>query len=153
MDVLIVGAGGWTGLPNGREPVVDRTGRSGRVQTASRRARDRPGRIGWMDDRRTEMVDGPTGPLEVYVLGEGPAVLMIPSLGRGAADFDRLAADVATAGYRTLVPEPRGIGRSNDVLTGVSMGDLADDVAAVIDACTGRSATVIGHTFGNRVRG
>ena len=104
-----------------------------------------------MDDRRTEMVDGPTGPLEVHVQGDGPAVLMIPSLGRGAVDFDRLAADVARAGYRALVPEPRGISRSNDVLTDMSMGDLADDVAAVIDACGGGPATVIGHAFGNRV--
>ena len=104
-----------------------------------------------MDDRRTEMVDGPTGPLEVHVQGDGPAVLMIPSLGRGAVDFDRLAADVARAGYRALVPEPRGISRSNDVLTDMSMRDLADDVAAVIDACGGGPATVIGHAFGNRV--
>lgn len=37
---------------------------------------------------------------------------MLPSLGRGAADFDRLAADVAAAGYRAVCPEPRGIGRS-----------------------------------------
>ncbi len=104
-----------------------------------------------MDNRRIVMVDGPTGPLEVYARGEGPAVLMIPSLGRGASDFDRLGRDLAAAGCLALTPEPRGIGRSNDLLAGVSMADLADDTAAVIDAFDGAPATLVGHAFGNRV--
>ena len=51
------------------------------------------------------------GPIRLHVSGAGPPVVMLPSLGRGASDFDRLAADVAAAGYRVVCPEPRGVGR------------------------------------------
>jgi S-formylglutathione hydrolase len=101
--------------------------------------------------RRTELIGGPDGPLEVRIQGEGPAVLMIPSLGRGAADFDVLAARLARAGYQAVSPEPRGIGGSDSPLDGLSMADLADDIAAVIRALDIAPATIVGHAFGNRV--
>ena len=44
--------------------------------------------------------------------GEGPAVLLLASLGRGAEDFAEVAPLVAAAGFRVLCPDPRGIGRS-----------------------------------------
>jgi pimeloyl-ACP methyl ester carboxylesterase len=97
------------------------------------------------------VVDGPDGPLEVHVQGEGPAVVLLASLGRGADDFVDLAGHLAAAGFSTLAPEPRGIGASASPLDGVTMSDLADDVAAVIRALAGGQATVIGHAFGNRV--
>ena len=60
----------------------------------------------------TITVDGSAGPLECHVRGDGPAVVLLPSLGRGARDFDDLSTRLAEAGYRTLRPEPRGIGGS-----------------------------------------
>jgi pimeloyl-ACP methyl ester carboxylesterase len=97
------------------------------------------------------IVAGPEGPLEVHVNGEGPAVVLIPSLGRGASDFSDLAARLAAGGFSALALEPRGIGASNSRLEGIGMTDLADDVAAVILALSEEPATVIGHAFGNRV--
>jgi pimeloyl-ACP methyl ester carboxylesterase len=101
--------------------------------------------------RRTELIAGPDGPLEVHIRGEGPSLVMIPSLGRGAEDFDTLSARVARAGYRVISPEPRGIGRSDSTLDGLSMADLADDVAAVIESVGNAPAVIVGHAFGNRV--
>jgi pimeloyl-ACP methyl ester carboxylesterase len=100
---------------------------------------------------QTTIVVGPEGPLEVHVLGKGPAVVFIASLGRGAADFVDLAARLAAAGFCALALEPRGIGASTSPLKGVSMADLADDVATVIGALADGPATVVGHAFGNRV--
>ena len=97
------------------------------------------------------IVAGPEGPLEVHVHGKGPAVVLIASLGRGADDFADLAARLAAAGFCALALEPRGIGGSSSPLEGVTMADLADDVAAVILALTDGLATVVGHAFGNRV--
>ena len=103
----------------------------------------------------TITVDGSAGPLECHVRGDGPAVVLLPSLGRGARDFDDLSTRLAEAGYRTIRPEPRGIGGSALGPDAIAMEDLADDVARVIRALVpethwGRT-TVVGHAFGNRV--
>ena len=97
------------------------------------------------------VVPGPGGPLEVHVCGEGPAVVLIASLGRGAQDFADLAARLAASGFCALALEPRGIGASSSPLEGLTMADLADDVAKVITALADGAATVVGHAFGNRV--
>src|SRR5579872_6117321 len=47
--------------------------------------------------------------LEVLVQGEGRPIVLLPSLGRGANDFDAIAVKLANAGYRVLRPQPRGI--------------------------------------------
>ncbi|MFX3681237.1 MAG: alpha/beta fold hydrolase [Candidatus Hopanoidivoransaceae bacterium] len=101
--------------------------------------------------RRTTTVAGPAGPIEVHEYGDGEPVLMLPSLGRGAADFDDLARRLARAGYHAIHPEPRGIGGSTGDLTALSMADLAADAAAVIHAVARGPVTIVGHAFGNRV--
>ena len=101
--------------------------------------------------RRTELVDGPAGPIEVRLLGEGPLVVLLPSLGRGASDFATLATRLARSGYLVACPEPRGLGRSAGPLDGLTLADVADDAAAVIAALDAGPATVVGHAFGNRV--
>ena len=89
--------------------------------------------------------------LEVLTQGKGPAIVLLPSLGRGAADFGDIARNLAGAGYRVLRPQPRGIGASTGPWSGVKLEDLAADIAAIIehDACG--PAFVVGHAFGNRV--
>jgi pimeloyl-ACP methyl ester carboxylesterase len=101
--------------------------------------------------RRQRTVEGPAGPIDVWEYGEGAPVVMLPSLGRGAADFDDLARRLARAGYHAIHPEPRGIGGSSADLGGLTMADLAADVAAVIHAVTTDPVTLVGHAFGNRV--
>jgi pimeloyl-ACP methyl ester carboxylesterase len=101
--------------------------------------------------RRSEIIDGPDGPLEVHLTGQGPSVVLIPSLGRGAHDFSGLAARLARSGYQVISPEPRGIGHSHSRLDEFTMTDLADDIARVIEAVGTTPATVVGHAFGNRV--
>jgi hypothetical protein len=54
--------------------------------------------------------------VEVLVDGAGPLVLMIPSLGRGAEDFEDLSRAVVKAGYRAARLQPRGMGRSTGTM-------------------------------------
>jgi pimeloyl-ACP methyl ester carboxylesterase len=89
--------------------------------------------------------------IEVSARGKGPLVIMVPSLGRPAEDFDHLAARLAEAGYCALCPQPRGLGASRGPLHGITLHDYAKDVAAVIDANGGGPAMVAGHAFGNFV--
>jgi pimeloyl-ACP methyl ester carboxylesterase len=89
--------------------------------------------------------------IEVLEQGKGPAILILPSLGRGAEDYDRVAALLVADGFRVLRPQPRGIGRSSGPMTGLTLHDYAADVAAVIEQRAKPSAIVVGHAFGNFV--
>jgi len=89
--------------------------------------------------------------IEVLAQGRGPLVVLIPSLGRPAEDFDDLSRRLAAAGYCALRPQPRGIGRSTGPMKNITLHDFARDVAAVIDGNGGGPAVVAGHAFGNFV--
>jgi pimeloyl-ACP methyl ester carboxylesterase len=89
--------------------------------------------------------------IEVLAQGQGNVVVLLPSLGRGAGDFDAVAERLAGAGYRVLRPQPRGIGGSRGPLAGIDLHDCAADVAAVIAQDDNGPAFVVGHAFGNRV--
>ena len=89
--------------------------------------------------------------IEILGQGQGNLVVLLPSLGRGAADFDVVAERLADAGYRVLRPQPRGIGGSRGPLAGIDLHDCAADVAAVIEQDNNGPAFVVGHAFGNRV--
>jgi len=83
--------------------------------------------------------------------GAGPSVVLIPSLGRGSEDFDILASDLSRAGYRVLLPEPRGIGGSSPLADGDTLHDMAADIAAILEAEELAPAILVGHAAGNWV--
>ncbi|HJQ62845.1 MAG TPA: alpha/beta hydrolase [Burkholderiales bacterium] len=89
--------------------------------------------------------------IEVYARGTGARIVMLPSLGRGATDFDEIADRIAASGYRILCPQPRGIGASRGPLTDITLHDYAGDVAAAIDDDGGEPSLIAGHAFGNFV--
>jgi pimeloyl-ACP methyl ester carboxylesterase len=93
--------------------------------------------------------DGVT--IEVIVEGDGPAIVLLPSLARDSEDYDEVAEGLAQAGFRVLRPQPRGIGRSAGPMRGISLHDLARDIAEVIKALGSGRAVVVGHAYGNWV--
>src|SRR5580698_6210961 len=100
----------------------------------------------------TRLVTTPAGgTVEYRVDGIGPVFLMIPSLGRGASDFDDLSRRLVEAGFTVVRPEPRGIGKSTGKMSGLTLHDLAADAAAVIDSLGGKPVIVVGHAFGQRI--
>lgn len=101
-------------------------------------------------DLDTTMVSYADVHLEVVSQGEGPFVLIIPSLGRGVSDYDDLADRLAAAGFHVVRAEPRGIGASSGPMSGLNLHDLADDSLHVIRAFGAKHVFVIGHGFGNR---
>jgi pimeloyl-ACP methyl ester carboxylesterase len=89
--------------------------------------------------------------IETLAQGQGPIIVILPSLGRSGEDYDQVAAKLAAAGFRVLRPQPRGIGRSQGPMEGLSMHDLAADVAAVIEHEKRGPVVIVGHAFGNFV--
>jgi pimeloyl-ACP methyl ester carboxylesterase len=88
--------------------------------------------------------------LETYVDGAGPTFVVIPSYGRGSrTDFDDLTASLAGAGWQVLRPQPRGVAGSVGPMTGLTLHDLAADVAASLQAHGEPPAVVLGHAYGN----
>ena len=88
--------------------------------------------------------------IEYYAQGHGPLLVLLPSLGRGAEDFDAIAMRLAPP-CRVLTPQPRGIGASRGLMAGVTLHDYAGDVALVIENEGGGPAVIAGHAFGNFV--
>lgn len=85
-------------------------------------------------------------------------VVILPSLGRGVEDYTEvysstLTTRLAEAGYRVVLIQPRGVGRSTGDLTPehASMAQFARDIKACLDALGIRSAHFVGHAFGNRL--
>ncbi|OJY68283.1 MAG: hypothetical protein BGP12_11110 [Rhodospirillales bacterium 70-18] len=102
--------------------------------------------------RHTHPVPSGGAAIETLVEGSGPALVMLPSLGRdGYEDFDAVAALLAAGGCTVLRPQPRGIGASTGPMQGVSLHDMADDIANVIRALGNGRAVILGHAFGHFV--
>ena len=89
--------------------------------------------------------------LEVLLQGQGPLMVLLPSLGRGAEDFAPMALVLEEAGFRVARPQPRGIGGSTSPHPYADLHDCSHDIVAVIEALDAGPAVLVGHAFGNRV--
>jgi pimeloyl-ACP methyl ester carboxylesterase len=89
--------------------------------------------------------------IHVMACGKGWPVVLLPSLGRDGDDFHGIALQLAEQGWRVLMPSPRGIGASTGPTAGITLHDLACDIAEVIRHAKAGPALVAGHAFGNWV--
>src|SRR6266702_5236260 len=89
--------------------------------------------------------------LRVFGEGGGPAIVLLPGQGRGPRDLEALSKQLVSAGYRVIRPEPRGYGQSVGPVEGVTLRDMAADVAAAIGASRAAPVIVGGWAYGNRV--
>jgi pimeloyl-ACP methyl ester carboxylesterase len=88
--------------------------------------------------------------VHVRTIGTGRPILFIPSLARGASDFDDIAQRLAKQGYMAILPDPRGTGATSGPAP-ASLFDLAHDAKAAVAALCDGPVDVVGHAFGNRV--
>src|SRR6476646_2053319 len=102
-------------------------------------------------ERRSELVRYDNVQIEVVVEGEGPAVVLLPSLARDSDDYDEVAEGLTAAGFRVLRPKPRGIGRSTGPMTNISLHDFARDIAQAVEKLGNGRAVIVGHAYGNWV--
>lgn len=88
--------------------------------------------------------------IETIDQGSGPAIVILPSLGRSANDYDVVAAFLLKDGWRVVRPQPRGIGNSKGPMTDLTLHDFAADVAMVMDQLSTGPAVIVGHAWGSQ---
>jgi pimeloyl-ACP methyl ester carboxylesterase len=92
------------------------------------------------------------GPVRLYYesSGRGPAVLLVMGLGMTLHAWWR-TLPVLAASFRVLAFDNRGIGRSEPATLPYSVGQMADDAVAVLDAAGEEAAHVYGISLGGMV--
>ena len=73
-------------------------------------------------------------------------VVLLPSLGRPASDFDALCVALRNAGYKTVAVDP-----PQEMPPDATLHDLATYVINAIDTAGIEGFHVVGHAFGNRL--
>ena len=102
-----------------------------------------------MQQRRNIEVSGAT--LECTLYGSGAPVVVLANAGCSTGYFDVLARTLTAGGFQTISINMRGTGESRGSLDGITVHDLAADVAGVLEALDCGPAHLVGHAFGNRV--
>jgi len=102
-----------------------------------------------MQQHRNIEVGGAT--LECTFYGSGTPVVLLANAGCSTGYFDDLARVLAAGGLQTISVNMRGAGESRGSLDGITVHDLAADVAGVLEAMDCGPAHLVGHAFGNRV--
>src|SRR5205085_5057057 len=106
------------------------------------------GRVRLQQHRNIE-VSGAT--LECTFYGSGTPVVLLANAGCSTGYFDPLARVLAAGGVQIIAVNMRGAGESRGSLDGITVHDLAADVAGVLDAVDCGPAHLVGHAFGNRI--
>ncbi len=91
----------------------------------------------------------PAESLSVETAGRGDPMVLIPGLFGSAFGFRKLVPLLVSAGYRTIVIEPLGVGSSTrPEKANYSLTAQADRIAAVLDSLHVRNAFVLAHSIG-----
>ncbi|KAK4555181.1 hypothetical protein LTR86_007477 [Recurvomyces mirabilis] len=98
----------------------------------------------------TTTVTNGTTTIEVLDQGAGRVIVILPSLGRGANDYDTVAQLLQTDSFRVIRPQPRGISLSKGPMDKLTLHDLAADVAGTMDHLQIGSSVIVGHAWGSQ---
>ena len=102
-----------------------------------------------MQQHRNIEVSGAT--LECTLYGSGTPVVLLANAGCSGGYFADLARALAAGGLQAISVNMRGVGESRGSLDGITVHDLAADVAGVLEALDCGPAHLVGHAFGNRI--
>ncbi|MGE0599663.1 MAG: alpha/beta fold hydrolase [Dehalococcoidia bacterium] len=80
--------------------------------------------------------------------GDGPPVLMVHGWSCDGSDWSWQTPALLAAGYRCIVPDLRGHGRSSVPAQGFAPKDYADDLAELVGHLKADPVVAIGHSMG-----
>lgn len=81
---------------------------------------------------------------------QAPAVILVHGYSDSWLSLGPLLQELSPT-HRAIAVTLRGHGNSDKPQTGYAIGDLADDLRAVMDHCGVQSAAVVGHSMGSMV--
>ena len=99
---------------------------------------------------RTERITTNGATLSVRIGGKGPAVVLIHGYGESGDMWEPLAAKLV-ADHTVIVPDLRGMGRSDHVESGYDKKTQGGDIAGVLDSLKIDKVDVVAHDIGNMV--
>ena len=81
--------------------------------------------------------------------GEGRPVVLIHGWPLSGDTFDDLGIALAERGFRAIIPDRRGFGRSDQPWNGHDYDTYADDIAAVLEHCgIAEPVSLVGFSMG-----
>ena len=86
--------------------------------------------------------------LQVKVVGDGPAVVLVPGLARGASDYAGLMQGLAGAGYRAVAINLRGAEGSSGPFKRMTLETIERDIGCVARALALGRFDLLGHALG-----
>ena len=89
--------------------------------------------------------------LSVTDRGEGLPLVLLHGVSMSAAYFHPVIDPLIAAGYRVIVPDLRGHGRSPHVEGGHTVGQYADDIDALLTTLGIDRCVLVGWSMGNLV--
>src|SRR3954469_13929455 len=92
-------------------------------------------------------IDVGAATLECIFYGSGTPVVLLANAGCSTGYFGHLAGALAAGGLLAICVNMRGTGESRGSLDGITVHDLAADVAGVLDALDCGPAHLVGHAF------
>ncbi len=90
--------------------------------------------------------DGTT--LRVVVAGSGPTVLLAHGLGATLLEWNIVCSQLRQLGYRVIVFDQRGHGRSTVGSDGIGSAQMAGDYKAILEHFDLRDVILVGHSMG-----
>ena len=88
--------------------------------------------------------------MRIAEMGEGPVVLLVHGWPESWYSWRHQIPALAEAGYRVVVPEMRGYGKTDapEAVEAYNVKELSADMAGVLDAVGADTATIVGHDWG-----
>src|ERR1043165_7718370 len=95
----------------------------------------------------TKYLNYKNGQIAYDVVGQGPLVLCVPSLGDLRAEYRFLVPALAKAGYRVTTMDVRGHGETSINWEDFSVAGVGEDIVALIRALNAGPAVVVGTSM------
>ncbi|MBM4405838.1 MAG: alpha/beta hydrolase [Chloroflexi bacterium] len=81
---------------------------------------------------------------------DGPAILFIPGLGSSHLSWGGVTRHIPPS-YRIIVVDPRDAGRSERTIADYTVGDMAEDIAGLLQGLNVKKTAVVGISMGGAI--